>query len=191
MKVVTVMALDVAFANMGVAIMTPKKDKWVALHTETISTKPDKRKAEVRSANESIRRSQEIYRRLTELKEQFKPVGITAEIPTGGSKSSRAARAMGMSVALVAAFALDMPAEWSTPEEGKRAMCNTANASKAAMKAAASELYPESTRGYHKKRGKDEWDDKYEHVADALASFEACKHGNVCSMAKTLGNYDS
>ena len=196
-ETINVMCLDVAFAHVGVAVVGYPVAGGAPMirHTHTITTTKSDKKLAVRSANDSVRRCQEAFTALMDTAKAYSVVGLIAELPTGGSKSSAAARAMGMGAAVAACFSetLDLPTEWTTPEMGKVALSGHKNASKVEMKENAAKLWPASTKGFHFKRKSSrsknkepEWDDNYEHVADALGAFMAAKGGFVERTAMML-----
>lgn len=194
-----IMVLDVAFAHVGMVILGYADGGWSVRLSETITTKKSDAKTGVRAADDNVRRTQETFNRLHDLAETYDICGIIAEIPTGGSKSSAAARAMGMGTATAACLAasLDVVCEWTTPGDGKLALTGIKNASKIQMKATAAKMWPKTTTGFHlKKKTKKstnkepEWDDNYEHVADAMGAFSAARNGTVEKLAVQLSKME-
>ena len=189
---VYVMAMDVAFAHIGVAVLSYDNRGWKCVFSKCIATEKSDKKKDVRVSNDDARRCADAFEALNDIAElaTLQPlVGVVAELPTAGSQNSRAARAMGMGTAVAACFvaSLALPCDWTTPDDGKKALAGAKNASKQDMKSSASKLFPESTEGFHiKARSKTgEWDDNYEHVADALGAFMAARGGAVEKFAVT------
>lgn len=192
---VYIMAMDVAFAHIGVAVLRYDRTGWTCVLSRCITTEKSDKKKDVRASNDDASRCAYAFDALNDIAElkQFSPmVGVVAELPTAGSKSSRAARSMGMGTAVAACFvaSLALPCDWTTPDDGKKALAGARNASKQDMKLCASKLFPESVTGFHIKRGSKtgEYDDNYEHVADALGAFMAARGGAVEKFAVTTFN---
>lgn len=168
----TIMALDVGFRNTGVVIFDPVTDQPIAC--KTVRTKPSAKKLQVRKADDNSRRAQEMALELEEVIEQFNVKGVVGELPSGGSKSHSAATMMAAATAVVSAvIALKrLPNEWSTPSEGKTALCGNSQASKEEMMAEARRLYG-SLIAFPKAKA------EFEHQADAIGAYIAQKNGNI------------
>jgi Holliday junction resolvasome RuvABC endonuclease subunit len=182
------MALDVGFRNTGVAIMQHRGGKWLPIHVECIRTKKSDKKSGIRVADDNIRCTQDIYRRLMELAKDNDIAGVVAETPSAGGKSSRAVLAMGLASATVACVveSLGLPAEWVTPRESKIALAGSATASKEEMKESAARTWPTTTKNYKRHKTSGRLPGTYEHIADALATFEAAKNGQVVRLLAQL-----
>jgi len=177
-----ILTLDVAFAHLGWAIMEPKDDDWAVLDAYVIETKKSDKKKKIRVADNDIRRSTEIFSTLSAIVARCDIKGVVAELPPGGGKSSISVKSMAMAVAAVACVveAYGLPAEWTTPDEGKIAVCGTKKASKIMMMRQVARLYPESTKSFKRKVGsKTDWENRYEHTADAIAAFVSAKGGQL------------
>jgi Holliday junction resolvasome RuvABC endonuclease subunit len=182
-----ILALDVAFSNLGWAVMSPKDDDWECLSAYVIETKRSDKKQAVRVADDDISRCCFIYRSLCELIERCGIRGVIAEMPTGGAKGARPHRCMGMSSAIVACVVetYKLPAEYTTPLAGKTAATGSKKASKKQMMEAIAKRYPGSTTAFKLKRGsKTEYENRYEHAADAVAAFMSAKDGNLVRLIK-------
>jgi Holliday junction resolvasome RuvABC endonuclease subunit len=168
----TIMALDVGFRNMGVVIFDPVSDQPIAVRT--IKTEPSHKKLQVRKADDNSRRAAEMARELSDMIDRYNVRGAVGELPSGGSKSHAAATQMAAATA-VAAAVLELkgiPTEWSTPTEGKVALCGSKTASKEEMMAKARELYGDMIDLPKAKA-------EFEHIADAMAAYLAQKNGNI------------
>lgn len=177
-----VLALDVAFAHLGWAIMEPHEDGWRCLDGYVIETKKSDKKKKIRVADDDVRRCTEHFATLSAIITRCGIQGIVAEMPPGGSKSATSAKAMGMAKAVVAcaAEAHGLPTEWITPDEGKKAATGKKNASKAQVQRAMIKEYPDCTKSFKLKRGsKTEYENRFEHTADALAAFKAAEKGTM------------
>jgi Holliday junction resolvasome RuvABC endonuclease subunit len=162
------LALDVGFKNMGWVLI----DKGVIKNCGVITTEKSKNK-QCRVADDRAWRSAELATKLDDLlRDQFVD-GIVAEAPSGGAQNARAMAMMNMGLAIVSCVAAlrEVPIEWSTPQEGKKAMCGKNNASKEEMMQAARDLYP----GYMFPKAAG----TFEHIADAIGSYKALRNGNL------------
>lgn len=177
----TIMALDVGFRNMGVVIFDPATDQPIACRT--IRTEPSAKKLQVRKADDNSRRAAEMARELADMIDRFNVKGAIGELPSGGSKSHSAATQMAAATA-VAASVLELkaiPTEWSTPNEGKVALCGSKTASKEEMMAKARELYGKAVE-FPKSKA------EFEHIADACAAYLAQRNGNIKRLLTYGGN---
>lgn len=177
-----ILTLDVAFANLGWAIMKPHGAGWYCTDAYVIETKRSDKKKKIRVADDDVRRCTEHFAMLSAIIERCEIKGIIAEMPPGGSKSATSAKAMGMAKAVVAcvAQAHKLPTEWITPDEGKVAATGKKNASKIQVQRAVVKKYPECTKSFKFKRGsKTEYEGRFEHVADAIAAFMAAEQGTM------------
>lgn len=99
-----ILCLDVAFAHLGVAVWNCRFNKFI--HWDVIVTKPIPKKKRLTYQNEdSVRRCQEITRRLDTITAKYHPSLILAELPSGGSQGVKPAVCMAMALALVSTFA--------------------------------------------------------------------------------------
>ena len=181
----TLLALDVAFAHVGAAVLAYHEGTWRVLHAEVISTAKETKRTTVRVADDNFRRCQELFMALLDLIVRHRVAAIVAELPSGGSKSAiaMAAMARGAAVFACAAKAGNCLVECTTPGDGKKALGGAANASKGAMLAAALVRFPDLRLFFKAKRGNpDLLENEFEHVADAIGSFCAARGG----VAETL-----
>jgi hypothetical protein len=89
---------------------------------------------------------------------------------------------MAMSTAIVASVvaAHALPAEWTDPVDGKKAMTGKKGASKQDMMKAAVKRYPSCAKSFKLKRGsKTVYENRFEHTADAIAAFVTAKEGTL------------
>lgn len=190
-----VLALDVAYTNIGWAIIEPFNNVDRVIAVGDLKNPCDtKKKKTVRASSMMVDRVTLQYTQLREIYLKYKPSGIVAELPVGGGKSSKAAEGMALGTAIVSILVaqFNIPAEWTTPEDGKVAMCRSKTASKFDMQAEAMvkfpelrEMVPTSTRS---KTGFEAW---FEHSADACAAFLSAKHGTLVRyIADDNGKYD-
>jgi Holliday junction resolvasome RuvABC endonuclease subunit len=165
------LALDVGFRNMGWVLIDKGKIKSCGV----ITTKKSKNK-QTRVADDRAWTSAELAKDLYDLIISNSVKAVVAEAPSGGAKNARAMAMMNMALAIVASVCciLAIPVEWSTPQEGKKAMCGKNNASKEQMMNEAREQFP--SRLYPIANV------KFEHIADAIGSYKALRNGNLVKM---------
>jgi Holliday junction resolvasome RuvABC endonuclease subunit len=191
-----VLTLDVAYTNIGWAVIEPYKNSDIITNIGCISNKSDpKKKKAMYASNVMVERVGKLYRNLRDVYLEHKPSAIVAEIPTGGGKSHKATEgmALGTSVAAILTTQFDIPVEWTTPDDGKVAMCRCKTASKLQMQAAAISKFPELRRMVPvSKRSKSGYESWFEHSADAIAAFLAARNGSLVRyLADDNGDYDA
>lgn len=181
MGMARVIGLDLAFRNVGVVVADHNPDKSAGLdivHCECIQTKNDpKKKARMYVAHVDVLDSQSIYTGLSELVGEYKPGLLVAEMPTGGSKSSRASRTMGIASGILGAFLAEhaeLPSLMVTPDQSKLELCKKKTASKEEMQAGIRKLFPKVSWPEAKTR--------FEHIADATAALLVARHSDLFKM---------
>lgn len=185
----TILALDVAFANIGWAIIEPYTDgaRIIAVGSIKNPSDPDTKKRNIRKADSMTERTQKIYRELKEVAEEYKPSGVIAEKPGGNAKSTTSAKAMAVANAVVDIFVFEkmLPAEWTTEAEGKIAMCRNRSASKKEMQQTCLKKFPELKAMVPKSKDKKSisgYEGWFEHAADAIAGYLAAQYGTLVKM---------
>lgn len=176
------MVVDAALAHTGVAILTPYGK---ILNIKCINTEKDLTKRKVRACDDLADRAKYIFNELVATAKDNDVAVIAAELPSGGSKSLVAGRAMGMAIAILACVveATKLPNIWVTPSEGKKALGGKRNASKADIQKAAFIAHPELTKLVPtNKQGK--YPSWIEHVCDALAVWEVVKNDPIIRVIK-------
>ncbi len=160
------LALDPSFRSTGWAVLKAGD----ILACGCIRTEPSTSKTSVRVADDDAECCQRIARQLADLIRKYAIGGIIAELPTGGSKNSRANGCMARAGAIVAVVAemLKIPAEWTTPGAGKE-ITGKKVASKKEVEKAVLCRWPDAPLP-KTKCGR-------EHVADALAAYVAAENG--------------
>ena len=166
-----ILALDVGFAKMGWCVF----DAGIPTEFGIIKTLKTAKK-NIRVSDDRATRAAFMAMELKNIIEDHEIQGCIGELPSGGAKSAQAMAYMSAGTALTSAVlsVLGIPVEWTTPMEGKMAMCGKRNASKNEMMDAVREMYP----------GVD-WPTikaKFEDVADAVGAFEAGKNGNLARL---------
>ena len=178
-----IMAVDVSLTHSGVAVIDLESGRII--DTACIITEKDASKRKVRACDDLAERSSVLFRGLNMIRDRHNVKALVVELPSGGCKSLVAGRAMGMAIAIAACFveAHKLPAVWVTPSEGKKALGGHRNASKEAIQVEAVKRYPELDQHVpNNKAGKKPG--TFEHIADAVAAFEAAKNDSVVLMLK-------
>jgi Holliday junction resolvasome RuvABC endonuclease subunit len=191
-----VLALDVSYTNIGWSLIEPYKNKDLIVEVGAIKNPSDpKKKKELLTSNYDIQRIAKVYTELKELYDAHKPNCIVAEIPSSGGRSQISAIGMARGTTLVACFVTEfsVPSQWTTPDDGKLAMCGTKGASKLQMQAEAISKFPELRRMVPvSKRSKSGYESWFEHSADAIAAFLAARNGSLVRyLADDNGDYDA
>lgn len=99
-----ILCLDVAFANLGIAIWNQRQQKFS--HGQVLTTTPEKKsggKRHVYVSDDNVRRCQHLADELVAIMARFGTRTVLAEMPTGGGQNSKAVQAMGMALAVVSA----------------------------------------------------------------------------------------
>lgn len=182
-----IIALDVAFTNIGWAIITPYTDGFTVDAIGAISNKSDgsTKKRNIRKSDVMTERVQKVYQELKDVIAEHKPSAVIAEMPGGNAKSTTSAKAMEAAKTIVAITVHEqmLPAEWTVEADGKMAMCRNRSASKLDMQRAAIKLVPELEGMVAKsKKSKSGYEAWFEHVADAIAAFVSARYGMVVKM---------
>lgn len=173
------LGIDAGFAALGVVII----EDGTVLHAEAARTaRTTKKKRGLRVADDDADRCQQLARCLAWIIEEWRPAGAVVELPGGGARGARAHRAMGMATALVAAVLelSDLPAEWVTPAEGKKAAAGRMDASKEQVQ--------------HGVRRAFQWPEgaawpacEAEHIYDAAAAVLAARNGTLARALRRAG----
>jgi len=164
MKPITILACDPSFTAWGYAVLRNKD----ILEHGCIKTKTEGKKRRIRKSDETSQRISELVNRLKDVIEMHGVNYIVSEAPHG-SQSAVAAVMMGAVVGLLQSMAicLDIPIEWYSEGDAKKAVLGKISASKEEMIKAINKRYDvEWTKvGY-----------RNEAVADALAiHYVACQ----------------
>lgn len=181
-----VICVDSGYANAGVAVMEKLGLEWMPIELVCIQTQASDKKLNLRVADDNARRIAEVSRGIRDLviKHRQGLRGMLVELPHAGGQNANALRAMaystGMMVAIIECF--DLPYEFYSPDQ---------------TRAAAGVPRSSAGRDKTKKIVMDNMAVKYpmlmelfstlerrEHPADALATFEAGRHGSLVRLAQ-------
>jgi len=171
MTVISVLAIDPAMRNWGLAALWVDSDSLVITveSLKLVQTEAQAGKT-VRKSSDDLRRAYEAYRAAREMTSGCHL--IMAEVPSG-SQSSRASLGAGMSIGLLAALSMIRPLIQVSPLEAKKAVTGRKNASKDEMIEWATAKYPNAKWLTAKTNGVTRFTDANEHLADALAIAHA------------------
>lgn len=135
-----IIAMDAGYRHFGISIIDVTKaktpDDFVFLHLETIVTKRENKKFNIKVATDDVFSLTHTLGRLREIIDEHCNLDdkllIAAEIPTGGSQSSIAAKSMGFATAMTVAISTlyDIPAIYIDPKDSKAATTGKESASK-------------------------------------------------------------
>lgn len=182
------LCLDMGFGKTGWSIFHGKR----LIDCGCLITQKTKKK-NIRVSDDNADRSAQLAGALKSLVCDHNIEGVVAEIPSGGAKSARAMRDMGMCTAIVAATMqlLDLPIEYYTPREVKIAITGKANASKqeiideaqASLEAGAVTKNRTTYYGLTTSEGVRRFPKgQFEHIADSVGTYYAARTGNMVRM---------
>ena len=170
-----VLAVDIGLAATGWVLMR----SGAPVDCGVIRTEKTAKKHGVRVADDDAERCALLARELRAVLARHQPRAIVAELPTGGSLSARAVRAMALSTGVVVAVveSAGVPVEWTTPMAGRQAATGrkaaTKNDVRAGVLLALPDLEPLLPRT-----------GIWEHVTDAAAAYLAARTGPLVRMAE-------
>lgn len=178
----TVLALDVGFAALGWAVIDAAIGDVCC--AGVIRTVKSQAKRGVRVADDDWDRCAVQARAVAALVTLHTPACVVAELPTGGSKSARATRAMalGTGIAATVCTLLSIPVVCTTPRDGKIAATGRANADKVDVQAGVERKLHGATDALTQLKRAD-----VEHAADAMAAYIAARHDPIVEMATRAG----
>jgi len=184
-----VLGIDAGFQALGIVVvrLQPRGDGVVGyerlvLHGEAVKTERTSKKRGIRVADDDAERCQQLAQALKRVIETWKPAGAVVELPHGGAQGARANRAMGMATGVVtsALSILDVPTEWVTPGDVKKAATGRKDGSKEAVQEAVQRMF----RWHDGTWPKQAW--AREHVADAAAAVLAAQGGTLMRMIERM-----
>ena len=181
-----VMGLDVGFVNMGCVVFKLNDEELVFKDCCVISTEKSSAKLNIRQADDDVRRSREITRKLVEFYQNNVRIGdkvlVVTEFPHGGAQGARPNRTMGMATGIVATF-IEIFQDLNdnvTPQQTKVGMTGMKSASKKEVMDGAILFLEGRTEMKTNNRGKFEKyyyvnneeyrEDVFEHIADAVGA---------------------
>lgn len=170
---VKVLAADIGFTATGMVVFELQPGKADVFHTACAHTSPEHKKRGIYVAHDDVRRTAQMVREIMRVYADNSCKGLICELPAAGAQNAKASRGMGIATGMIATMVEFMrcPAEWITPQESRKAAIGVCAAPKGEeikklVMAAMEKRYPVLTG----MKAKDK-----EHIADALATFEAAK----------------
>jgi len=164
MSASTILTNDPSFTAWGWAIVTPAGE---VLARGCIKTAPEHKKTRIRVSDDRSRRAGEITRFLLDLIKEWNVGLILSELPHG-SQNASAAVMIGIVIGITVGLnvCLDIPTEWYSEQDSKKAVLGKKAATKEDMIEAIDRLYE-----------MDWFKIKYadEAIADAMAVFHVAK----------------
>ena len=163
-----VLAIDIGFKNTGLALFDYSPEELKLLDTAHITTDHIKKSSKKSVVLNDVEKTEFLAKELQDYMLARGVHSIVVELPTGGARSSRAVRLMGIATTVIVTLAVTMKldAKWTTPREGKLAATDKPDAEKDEMMEAMGKIYPRINNIPKCRR---------EHIADACAAMHAQK----------------
>jgi len=189
------LCLDIGFGNMGWSVFNKGRLQACGV----IKTTKTKKKM-VRVADDNAVRCAYIARELSEIISTYKVKGVVGEAPSGGSQNASAAvkMALAMGTAVGVFESRNIPAEWYTPGDIKKAAVGRATGTKHEIMMVVAERLglkvekkkikaPRSKLGYRidyrfHAVGRKWPGGTFEHIADSICAYWAANTGVLVKM---------
>ena len=173
----TILAIDPGFASLGYSVIDVDGD---VRELGVLRTKPSPKRRRVRSVDDSERRLKELFSALDQILQSHDPALVCLEAFSAPRHASVAAKlALVYGMLLTMAHHRQIPIRSVTPQEVKRDVCGSRNASKDALAAALIRQYGSCARAWDRGRERTGGfpDGCLVHGWDALGVAHAC-HGD-------------
>jgi Holliday junction resolvasome RuvABC endonuclease subunit len=176
-----ILAVDVGFRSTGLVVFDASTDPARLVYSLCSRPKKDSKKKHLLVADSD---ADHIAKMVREIKQVIDNHGISkmvVELPSAGAQGARANRAMGIATGMIVTLSemAHIATEWYTPGETRKAALGALKPPKGMLKDAIMDAmeskWPDLKSIKHKA-------DK-EHIADAVATFEAAKNGNLVRMS--------
>jgi Holliday junction resolvasome RuvABC endonuclease subunit len=160
-----VAGIDIGFSNMGISIFEVKNQTMEYLDSECFRSKKAKKSKDYVSLQDVARIEFIMFGTMNFLR-MHNPELVIIELPTGGAKSSRAARALGIATCMCVDIPVMLKCKhiYVSPRDVKKITTGDENAEKDAIIKAVGILFPDFLK--HKP-----W--KHEHIADSIGCVMA------------------
>ena len=180
-----ILAVDTGYANVGLVVMEWSNNGqdsgmftpvWRIAEMACIQTEKCDKRIALRKSDDNARRIAEATRGIVDMIKRHDIKRMVAELPHTGGQSANAVRSMAYAGAMIIAVAecFDIAAEWYTPDETRAAggvpKGMKGDRTKQIIMQNMGAKYPELAEQFPTMG-------KREHVADALATFEAARTG--------------
>ena len=165
-----ILTLDIAFKNIGWAVI----DKKEILDYGTLKTEKTTKKNTLVSDDRATRAAL-LASKLDHIITTYKPDGIIGELPSG-SQNATAANLLGWASGVVIGVAAvhNLPCEWISQGDSKKATLGVRAATKEATMQWAKDTYPFTKFPTSKCH--------FEHIADALAAYHGLNNSTLVRM---------
>lgn len=175
----TILCVDAGYANAGLVVMAHADGGWAPIEMRCVQTEASSKKRGLRQADDHARRIAEVVREIKDLILKHRIRAMVAEMPNTGGQNATAVRSMGYATAMLVTIveAFDIAAEWYTPNDTRaaagvsRSTVGRDTVKKVVMDAMGAK-YPILVQQFPTLEMR-------EHVADALATFEAARGGTL------------
>lgn len=184
----TVLALDASLCNTGYTVYEFQED-WVLMEFGIVKTESKSgKKGKLYKGDDMSRRIRKIVEELADVIDRMRPNIICCEMTSGGSKSKSAAAGLATAKAIVVTMCLErgIPLLEVPQDDVKVALHGSKTASKANMKEAACRLYPDLRKPNLSKTASDGFRGDFEHVADSVGVFKACRQMPTMQMLEQM-----
>lgn len=160
-----IIAYDPSFTAWGYAVISLSYEK--VIEAGCIKTVPENKKRRIRKGDDTIRRINEIYKRLVSIAKKYKTQLILCESPHG-SQNASAAVMIGAVTALAYCIAeqINCPIEWFSEGDAKKHLLNKKAATKDEIIKAIDKIYDIPWKGIKYKD---------EAIADAMSIYNVAK----------------
>ncbi len=179
---VIVCGIDTGLAHMGIVMLSARSSELFA--ADVFETKPDKRKREVLSSDDIVRRADRVAVRLEELIDRWRPAVVCAEaisFPRSSSAALKIGVAFGLVIAACSRRRLALPQFSPQMIRNGLGLQRSANGKRGAVtkedvELKVRKLYPRAQRMIDRIEINDA---DREHAWDALAAAHACRDSDL------------
>lgn len=181
------MAVDAGFANVGVVVMSHCSAGWVPVDAACIQTEKSDRRLKISKPDDYARRIGQATREIAAMIRKHGISGMVIELPPGGGARIATVKMLSLAAGMIVAIpeCFGIPAEFYNPEDTRRAAGVPSTTKdrdhvKEIVMEAMGAKYPSVRSVFTSK-------DRFNHVADALATFEAGRNGVLVRTMESLG----
>jgi len=182
-----VLGLDPSLTCTGWCIMLPASGGWDVVASGAIQTKPENKKRGIYKSSDDARRIAHITDKLKAIIDDYEPLVVVSEQPSGGGKSSSAVKGMAFATAIVTCITalLELPLLEVPAKDSKKRVGGCANASKAKMQKEIAAMFPGVADKYKSARSKTTgFKGEFEDIADAIAAVITVENDPVIRLLK-------
>lgn len=160
----TILTNDPSMTAWGWVVLDKKGN---VIDCGCVKTEPEHKKRRIRVSDDRVWRINELSQSIVEVIKKYNVDFILGEAPHG-SQNAQAATMIGMVIAILQtlSFTLNIPIEWYSEQDAKKALLGKKSATKQQIKSAISKLYDVKWSGIKYKD---------EAIADALAVYNVAR----------------